>query len=41
MKKIILITGASSGLGALSARALAKAGNIVYASMQDAAGRSR
>jgi NAD(P)-dependent dehydrogenase (short-subunit alcohol dehydrogenase family) len=33
--KIIVITGASSGFGALTARALAKAGHTVYASMRD------
>jgi NAD(P)-dependent dehydrogenase (short-subunit alcohol dehydrogenase family) len=40
MKKVIVITGASSGFGALSARTLAKAGHIVYASMRDTAGRN-
>jgi NAD(P)-dependent dehydrogenase (short-subunit alcohol dehydrogenase family) len=40
MKKVIVITGASSGFGALSARALAKAGHIVYASMRDTGGRN-
>ncbi len=40
MKNVIVITGASSGFGALSARALAKAGHIVYASMRDTAGRN-
>src|SRR6202051_313997 len=40
MKKVIVITGASSGFGALTARALAKAGHIVYASMRDTAGRN-
>jgi NAD(P)-dependent dehydrogenase (short-subunit alcohol dehydrogenase family) len=39
-KKIILITGASSGFGRLTAEALAKAGNTVYASMRDIAGRN-
>ncbi|HYZ85560.1 MAG TPA: SDR family NAD(P)-dependent oxidoreductase [Bryobacteraceae bacterium] len=37
---IIAITGASSGFGALSARALAKAGPIVYAGMRDTNGRN-
>lgn len=40
MKQVILITGASSGFGALSARALARAGHAVYASMRDTAGRN-
>src|ERR1700750_924631 len=35
MKKIIMITGASSGFGALTARALAKAGHTVYATMRE------
>ncbi len=40
MKQVIVITGASSGFGALTARELAKAGHIVYASMRDIAGRN-
>jgi NADP-dependent 3-hydroxy acid dehydrogenase YdfG len=32
MKQIIVISGASSGFGALTARALARAGHTVYAS---------
>jgi NAD(P)-dependent dehydrogenase (short-subunit alcohol dehydrogenase family) len=40
MKKIIIITGASSGFGALTARALAKAGHTVYASMRQTEGRN-
>lgn len=40
MQQIVVITGASSGFGALSARALAKAGHCVYASMRDTVGRN-
>jgi NAD(P)-dependent dehydrogenase (short-subunit alcohol dehydrogenase family) len=40
MKKIIIITGVSSGFGALTARALAKAGHTVYASMRETKGRN-
>jgi NAD(P)-dependent dehydrogenase (short-subunit alcohol dehydrogenase family) len=40
MRKIIIITGASSGFGALSARALARAGHCVFASMRDTTGRN-
>jgi NAD(P)-dependent dehydrogenase (short-subunit alcohol dehydrogenase family) len=40
MKQVIVITGASSGFGALTARALAQAGHIVYASMRETAGRN-
>lgn len=40
MSKIILITGASSGFGRLTTEALAKAGNTVYASMRDVAGKN-
>src|SRR5260370_7001768 len=35
MKNVIVITGASSGIGILAARALAIAGHTVYASMRD------
>src|SRR5258706_8288978 len=41
MKKVIVVTGASSGFGALAARALAKAGHVVYASMRDTSGRNK
>jgi NAD(P)-dependent dehydrogenase (short-subunit alcohol dehydrogenase family) len=41
MRYIIVITGASSGFGELTARALAKAGHIVYASMRETAGRNK
>jgi NAD(P)-dependent dehydrogenase (short-subunit alcohol dehydrogenase family) len=40
MPKTILITGASSGFGALSARALADAGHAVYAGMRETEGRN-
>jgi NAD(P)-dependent dehydrogenase (short-subunit alcohol dehydrogenase family) len=40
MKYVIVITGASSGFGALTARALAKAGHTVYASIGPCARRA-
>jgi NAD(P)-dependent dehydrogenase (short-subunit alcohol dehydrogenase family) len=40
MKPVIVITGASSGFGALAARALAHAGHTVYASMRETTGRN-
>ena len=40
MTKTIVITGASSGFGALSARALADAGHTVYAGIRDSVGRN-
>jgi NAD(P)-dependent dehydrogenase (short-subunit alcohol dehydrogenase family) len=39
-KKVIVITGASSGFGRLTANALAKAGHTVYASMRQTTGRN-
>lgn len=39
-RQIIVITGASSGFGALTARALARAGHIVYAGMRATQGRN-
>jgi NAD(P)-dependent dehydrogenase (short-subunit alcohol dehydrogenase family) len=40
MKNVILITGASSGFGELAARAFAKDGHTVYASMRDTNGHN-
>jgi NAD(P)-dependent dehydrogenase (short-subunit alcohol dehydrogenase family) len=40
MSKIIVVTGASSGFGRLTANALAQAGDIVYASMRETQGRN-
>jgi NAD(P)-dependent dehydrogenase (short-subunit alcohol dehydrogenase family) len=40
MKQVVVITGASSGFGALAARALADAGHTVYASMRETTGRN-
>lgn len=40
MSKVIVITGASTGFGALTARALAVAGHRVYAGMRETAGRN-
>lgn len=37
---IVVITGASSGFGALTARSLAAAGDIIYAGMRETAGRN-
>ncbi|MDQ2815705.1 MAG: SDR family oxidoreductase [Actinomycetota bacterium] len=41
MSKTVLISGASSGFGALTARALADAGYMVYAGMRDVSGRNK
>ena len=38
--KVIVISGAGSGFGALSARALADGGNTVYAGIREMAGRN-
>jgi len=40
VKNVIVVTGASSGFGALTARALARAGHTVYASMRETKGRN-
>ena len=40
MSKVDVVTGASSGFGAMSARHLADAGHTVYAGMRETAGRN-
>lgn len=40
MKKIIIVTGASSGFGRMTAEHLAKAGHIVFAGMRETTGRN-
>lgn len=41
MSSIVLITGASSGFGRMTALALARAGAVVYASMRSISGKNR
>lgn len=40
MRNIVVITGASSGFGALTARALAEGGHVVYAGMRETTARN-
>src|SRR5689334_4916970 len=41
MSKVILVTGASSGFGAMTVRALADAGHHVYAGIRHTTGRNQ
>ncbi|RDK07203.1 SDR family oxidoreductase [Cupriavidus lacunae] len=41
MQQVVLVTGAGSGIGKLSAQSLALAGHAVYASMRDIDGRNK
>jgi NAD(P)-dependent dehydrogenase (short-subunit alcohol dehydrogenase family) len=41
MNKTIVVTGASSGFGAMTVRALADAGHVVYAGIRDTNGRNQ
>ena len=40
MKEVIVVTGASSGIGALTVKALAMTGHTVYAGMRNIVGRN-